>query len=87
MLENLITEDISYDLLLNFFKKNDYDSIVGKLKNIKDPTLGEISLLSLSYYNMYQYDKALMVILRFENKGFKNNHLLKIKACIFVRKE
>ncbi|WP_336219105.1 tetratricopeptide repeat protein [Citrobacter amalonaticus] len=86
VLENLITEDISYDLLLNFFKKNDYDSIVGKLKNKKEPTLGEISLLSLSYYYMYQYDKALMTILKFESKGFKNNHLLKIKACIFCEK-
>jgi len=86
VLENLITEDISYDLLLDFFKKNDYESIVGKLKNIKDPTLGEISLLSLSYYSMYQYDKALMTIVRFENKGLKNNHLLKIKACIYCEK-
>ncbi|MCW7548671.1 DUF4365 domain-containing protein [Photorhabdus sp. APURE] len=86
VLENLITEEVSYDLLLNFFKNKNYDSIVGKLKNKKDPTLGEISLLSLSYYNLYQYDQALMVIIKFENKGLKNNHILKIKACIFCEK-
>ncbi|MFC3395061.1 tetratricopeptide repeat protein [Brenneria rubrifaciens] len=86
MLENLITEEVSYDLLLNFFKEKDYNSIIGKLKNKKDLTLGEVSLLSLSYYNLHQYDKSLMTILLFENKGLKNNHLLRIKACIFCEK-
>lgn len=86
ILENLITEDINHDLLLSFFEKNDYNSIIGKLKNIQNPTLGEVSLLSLSFYNLYQYDKALQIILKFENKGLKNNHLLKIKACIFCEK-
>ncbi|MHB0897513.1 MAG: tetratricopeptide repeat protein [Spirochaetales bacterium] len=84
----IITEQIhesNYREYLKLFISGKYEKVIALIKEKKQASAEENSLVSLCYYNIYNYDEALKYILKAELIE-KNDHFQRIKTIILCEK-
>lgn len=80
-ISELLKGNKNYKSLLSFYINGSYEQIIAMLKNKPNLSDSELSLISLCYYQIYNYQVALKYIVKIKDSS--NVFIaMKIKACI-----